>query len=64
MIYVNGYELDGDILAEIIAPKAKKRLLWAFIKSADGTKIQPVCYSEEKVIWLSEEDQIRKAGDE
>ena len=60
VLNINGYELDGDILAEIIAPKTKKRLLWAFVKSADGTRIAPVAYDETKVIWLSEEDLDRR----
>lgn len=52
ILVVNGMELDGAILKEIVSPS--KRLLWAFVKNGDD--VRPVCYSEDRVIWLSEED--------
>jgi hypothetical protein len=60
MLVVAGYEVAADILAEIINPKA--RLLWAFEKSDDGTRIMPVCYDETKVLWLTDKDIERKDG--
>jgi hypothetical protein len=51
-----GYEIDADILDAIVNPEA--RLLWAFIKKDHD--IRPVAYSEDKVIWLTDEDLVRK----
>lgn len=51
-----GYEIDANILDAIVNPEA--RLLWAFIKK--GHDIRPVAYSEDKVIWLTDEDLVRK----
>ena len=51
-----GYEIDADILDAIVNPD--KRLLWAFIKKDHD--IRPVAYSEDKVIWLTDEDLVRK----
>jgi ABC-type Zn uptake system ZnuABC Zn-binding protein ZnuA len=56
VLIVNGYELDGEVLKAIVSPD--KRLLWAFIKKDHD--IRPVAYSEDKVIWLTDEDLVRK----
>ena len=60
ILVVNGYELDAAILADIVTPN--KRLLWAFVENTDGS-IQPVAYSEDRVIWLSKEDLKRTAAE-
>jgi hypothetical protein len=51
-----GYAIDANILDAIVNPEA--RLLWAFIKKDHD--IRPVPYSEDKVIWLTDEDLVRK----
>lgn len=51
-----GYEIDAEILEAIVNPSA--RLLWAFVKK--GHDIRPVAYSEDKVIWLTDEDLVRR----
>ena len=51
-LIVNGYELDGEILKELLNPD--NRVLWAFIKQ--DTRIQPVAYDESRVMWLTDED--------
>lgn len=53
MLIVNGIELDGAILKEIVSPS--KRLLWAFVRNANGD-VQPHAVSEEHCIWLLESD--------
>jgi hypothetical protein len=58
ILVINGFEIDAAILTDIVAPD--KRLLWAFVKSEDGTAIRPVPYNEERVVWLSDEDLVRK----
>ena len=57
LLIVNGMELDGDVLRSIVDPS--RRLLWAFVKQ--GNDVRPVCYSEDKVIWLDrgEDDEIQ-----
>ena len=57
VLVLNGFEVDADVLIEITKPG--KRLLWAFTKSEDGTEIHPVAYSEDRVIWLTDEDLVR-----
>ena len=49
--------LLGDVLRSIVDPS--RRLLWAFVKQ--GNDVRPVCYSEDKVIWLDrgEDDEIQ-----
>lgn len=53
LLIVNGMILDGEVLKAIVNPE--KRLLWGFVKH--GPDIRPVCYSEEKVIWLDREEE-------
>ena len=50
------YEVSADILREVVTPG--KRVLWAFV--GDGANLRPVAYSEDRVIWLSDEDLVRK----
>lgn len=57
-LIINGYEVSADILREIIA--SDKRLLWAFVRSATGRNIQPVPFSEDRVIWLTDGDLVRE----
>lgn len=52
ILVVNGIELDGDILREIVKPS--NRLLWAFVRQGDD--VRPICFSEEHCIWLLESD--------
>ena len=54
-LVIGGYEVDAEILREVITPG--KRLLWAFV--GDANNVRPVAYSEERVVWLSEEDLDR-----
>jgi ABC-type Zn uptake system ZnuABC Zn-binding protein ZnuA len=49
ILVVNGMELDGAILKEIVSPS--KRLLWAFVKNGDDCR--PICFSEDQCIWLT-----------
>jgi hypothetical protein len=51
-----GYEIDAAVLEAIVSPEA--RVLWAFVKK--GNDIHPVAYSEDRVIWLTDEDLVRK----
>lgn len=57
VLVYKGKEIDKDILEAIL--DTKKRLLWAFVEGADGD-IRAVPYSEEHVIWMSEEDVVRE----
>lgn len=56
VLVIDGVELDVSILAEMLT--GDKRLLWAFIKNADGDT-QPISYSEDRVIWLTDDDLVR-----
>jgi hypothetical protein len=51
-------EIDAGILDCIINPTGKRRALWAFIKNDEGD-IRPVCYTEDKVVWLQDSDLQR-----
>ena len=61
VLVLNGFELDASTLIDITKPD--KRLLWAFVKSEDGTDIRPVAYSEDRVIWLTSEDLVRSKSE-
>jgi hypothetical protein len=56
VLVVKGMELDVAILEEMLV--GDKRLLWAFLKNEAGD-LQPVPYSEDKVIWLTDDDLVR-----
>jgi hypothetical protein len=56
LLVLNGFEIDAAILSDIVNPD--KRLLWAFVRGGDDT-IRPVAYTEDRVIWLAEEDLVR-----
>ena len=56
VLIVNGMELDGEVLRSIVDPD--KRLLWAFVREGGDTR--PVAYAEDRVIWLTDEDLVRK----
>jgi hypothetical protein len=58
VLVVNGYELDAAVLQSIVDPE--RRLLWTFTRSADGGNIQPTAYSEERVIWITDDDLARR----
>jgi len=58
VLVINGYEVDAAVLQSIV--DCEKRLLWAFKRSEDGLNIQPVAYSEERCIWLTDEDLERR----
>jgi hypothetical protein len=34
--------------------------LWAFVRSEDGESIQPLAISEERVVWLTDDDLARR----
>lgn len=57
VLVINGHEISADILREIISPD--KRLLWAFVRGANGRDIQPIPYDERLCIWLTQEDLHR-----
>ena len=57
VLVLNGFELDADVLTEIVKPN--RRMLWAFVQSDDGLRIQPTPFTEDKVIWLLESDLVR-----
>ena len=52
-LVVGGHEVDVAVLEEIMKPD--KRVLWAFIRN-DAGDVTPICYSEDRVIWLTQED--------
>lgn len=57
VLVYKGKEIDKNILEAIV--DTKKRLLWAFVEGAEGD-VRAVPYSEEQVIWMSEEDVVRE----
>jgi hypothetical protein len=52
-LVVGGHEVDVAVLEEIMKPD--KRVLWAFVRN-DAGDVTPICYSEDRVIWLTQED--------
>ena len=61
-LILQGYEVCASILLDIVKPN--KRLLWAFVRSEDGTRIRPVPYSEDKILWLEDSDIERTKAEE
>ena len=61
VLVIGGFEIDADVLTEIVKPN--RRMLWAFVQSDDGLRIQPTPFTEDKVIWLTNEDLVRSASD-
>ena len=57
LVVLGGYEYDAAVLRSIADPE--NRLLWAFIKSEGGQTVQPVCFDETRVIWLTDNDLER-----
>lgn len=55
VVVYKGFEFDTEVLKAICNPDA--RLFWAFIRN--GQRIQPVAYSEDKVIWIEPADLER-----
>jgi len=60
VLVIKGMELDVSILEEMLV--GDKRLLWAFLKNESGD-LQPVPYSEDKVIWLTSDDLVRSKSE-
>ena len=60
VLVFKGMELDANILSEMLT--GDKRLLWAFVKNADGDT-QPISYSEDRVIWLTDDDLVRSKSE-
>ena len=58
VLVLNGFEIDASVLTEVTKPN--RRMLWAFVQSEDGTRIQPTPFTEDKIIWLLEEDLVRQ----
>jgi hypothetical protein len=54
-ILIGTYEVDAGTLEQVLNPK--NRVLWAFIER-DGC-VQPVAYTEDRVLWLTDEDLVR-----
>ena len=61
LVLPTGFEVEASILVDITAPD--KRILWAFTKSEDGLEIRPIAYSEDRVIWLTDEDLVKASSD-
>lgn len=59
VLIFKGFEIDAEVLRVIVNPDV--RALWAFVKR--DAQIQPVAYSEEQVIWLTEEEVGMGVGD-
>jgi hypothetical protein len=55
-IVIGQYEIDVDVLEQVLSPN--NRVLWAFIER-DGC-VRPVAYTEDRIIWLTDEDLVRK----
>jgi hypothetical protein len=56
VLVINGWRVDVTTLIQMLDPD--KRVLWAFVRNGDR-ELRPVPYSEERVIWLAEEDIVR-----
>jgi hypothetical protein len=56
IIEYRGRTISAAVLDAITDTNA--RLLWAFMKDADGN-VQPVAYTEDKVIWMTDADVLR-----
>jgi hypothetical protein len=54
-LVINGLALDVSILEDMLQPNT--RVLWAFVH--DETTVRPVPYSEDRCIWLTDEDLVR-----
>ena len=57
VLVLNGFEINAEVLLEITKPN--RRMLWSFVQSEDGTRIQPTPFTEDKVIWLEVSDLVR-----
>lgn len=57
VLVYKGMELDRNVLDAIV--DTNKRLLWAFVRGSNDD-VRAVPYSEERVIWLSEEDVLKE----
>ena len=64
ILVLGGYEISADVLRDIVVPADDRRLLWAFVRKRDRREVQPICFSEDRVIWLQDEDLVRAPGDE
>jgi hypothetical protein len=58
ILVYKGMEIDRTVLDAIV--DNDKRLLWAFVSSADGTAVRAIPYSESHVIWMTEEDVLKE----
>jgi hypothetical protein len=58
VLVYKGFEIDRNILDAIVS--TDKRLLWAFERSDMDTTIRARPYSEEQVIWMSENDVVKE----
>jgi hypothetical protein len=56
VVFHRGMEIDTNILDAVLS--SDKRVLWAFVKNGDGN-VMAVPYSEDHVIWLTEDDLHR-----
>ena len=61
ILILNGFEIDADVLLEITRPN--RRMLWSFVQSEDGARIQPTPFTEDKVIWIEASDLVRAKED-
>lgn len=59
VLIVGAYEFDANVLAQMLRPRV--RALWAFIANKESGNIQPVMYTEDRVIWLQDEDKVTHA---
>lgn len=56
VILHRGMLIDAEVLDAILS--TDKRLLWAFVRGAEGT-IQACPFSETEVIWMQESDVVQ-----
>lgn len=56
VLIIGSYEFDANVLTQMLRPKA--RALWAFLADKATGNIQPVMYTEDRVIWLTPEDKV------
>lgn len=52
-IELAGFIIDADILGALMDPA--NRALWSFVDDGKG-RVQPIPYTEDRVIWLSDKD--------
>lgn len=57
VLVYKGLEIDRMVLDAVV--DTNKRLLWAFVRGANGD-VRAIPYSEEQVIWMAESDVVKE----